>query len=708
MTSETKTVYRACNLCEAICGLEIKVKDNNIISIKGDKKDPFSRGHICPKGTALQDLQEDPDRLKFPVKKVGEDFLQITWEEAYQIIADNIASIQAIHGNNAVGIYAGNPSVHNYGTMTHGSVLRKSIGTKNNFSASSIDQLPHQLVSYAMYGHQFMIPIPDIDHTDYMLMLGANPLASNGSLMTVPDVKARLKAIQERGGKVIVIDPRKTETAKLADEHFFIKPGTDAFFLLALIHQLLCDPLENLGHLEPHLEGLEDILPLVTDFTADYASSICGIPATKIKTIAKEITLTKRAVCYGRMGVSTQIHGTLCQWAIQVINILAGNLDVRGGAIVPTPAFANISSNAESGPGNYIPGRSRVSGKPMAGGEIPCVSMAEEITTPGEGQIKSMVTIAGNPILSTPDGRGLEEAFQTLDFMVSIDFYINETTAHADVILPPTSTLEHDHYDVVFNRFAVRDVTRYNEPVIIPEDSTKHDWEIMNELASVIAKAKDIDSQPLPPPHQIIDRGIQYGPYGAKSDHDLALSLAKLKANPHGIDLGPLKPGLPQRLASHHPKIILNSAYILEDIERVKRSADANTSKGLLLIGRRHIRSNNSWMHNSKRLVKGKMRSHLFMNPEDMKSLGINDRAKVEISSAVGSVITEVEANEDMMLGVVSLPHGWGHKGRRGRLSTATEKDGVSCNDITDTTLIDAVSGNAAVNGVPVTVSALV
>lgn len=702
--NDTKQVhYRSCHLCEAICGIAIETEGDRIISIRGDRDDPFSRGHICPKATAIQDLHEDTDRLTRPVKRVGDDWAEISWDEAFTLVADRLVTVQEKHGRDAVGFFAGNPSVHNYGTLTHGGMLRKAVGTSNHFSATSLDQLPHQLVGHLLYGHQFLLPVPDIDHTGFMLILGANPLASNGSMMTVPDVKKRLKAIQDRGGEFVVIDPRRTETAAIADTHHFIRPGSDAFLLMAMIHTLFEENLVDVGHLADVVEGLEGVREAARPFTPGFAENQTGIDADTIRALAEKLAKTDGAVVYGRMGVSTQAFGALCQWAIQTLNILAGNMDVRGGQIACTPAFGNVVPGLP-GAGYFATKHSRVSGLPIFSGEFPASVMAEEILTPGDGQIRALVTIAGNPALSAPNGGEVTRALESLDFMVSVDLYINETTRHADVILPPTSALEHDNYDISFNRLAVRNTTRYNAPVFDPPEGTMHDWEIMSGLAAAVAARKGEDIKPLPAPHQIIDQGIQHGPYGKATGAELALDLEKLKAHPHGIDLGPLVPGhFADRLSA---PIRLDQPVMLDDITRLKDSARQQSTDELLLIGRRHVRSNNSWMHNSPRLVKGPPRWHLLMHPDDMAKRGLTDGANVQISSRVGAVETLVSASEDMMPGVISLPHGWGHRQQGVKLAVATGQDGVNCNELTDNRLVDALSGNAALNGVPVTVTA--
>ena len=703
MPAEVKTHYRACNLCEAICGLEIKTQGDQVLSIKGDKNDPLSRGYICPKGTAMEDIYTDPDRLRKPVKRQADGWAEISWEEAFDTVAEKLVAVQEQHGQNAVAFYAGNPNVHNYGSMTHASVLRKAVQSKIHFSATSLDQLPHHLTSYSLYGHQSLIPVPDIDHSNYMLIIGGNPLASNGSIMTSPDIPKRLKAIQQRGGRFIVIDPRRTETAEIADQHLFIRPGTDAWLLMAMLNTLFAEDLINTGHLTDLLVGIDEVGSACESFAPELAEQHTGVAAEQIRQLARDMANIEGAACYGRMGVSVQVYGTLCQWAIQMINTLTNSLDVRGGIMASSPAFGFIKPG-ESGAGHFAAFHSRVSGLPEFAGELPATVMAEEMLTEGEGQIRGLITTAGNPVLSAPNGNLMDKALAGLDFMVSIDFYINETTQHADIILPPTSALEHDHYDLAFHRLAVHNTARFNEAVFEPTEGSKHDWEIFNELGLAVAACKGMDAKPLPSPDKLIDRGIQRGPYSAAAGHELELTLDKIKQYPHGLDIGPLQPSLPERLCTSDGKITLMADYIVEDLARLGTDQSATAKDEFLLIGRRHIRSNNSWMHNSHRLVKGKPRWQLLMHPDDLAAHQLQDQSQVRIQSRVGEVQTQVMASDEVMPGVVSLPHGWGHKRDGVSMGIAAEQGGVSCNDLTDDKLIDQASGNSALNGVPVKV----
>jgi anaerobic selenocysteine-containing dehydrogenase len=535
---QEKVTYRACHLCEALCGLEIRSRGDEVVAVRGDAADPFSRGHVCPKAVALIDIHGDPDRLRGPVRRVGDGWEPIGWDEAFEWVASRFAAIQREHGANALGVYLGNPNAHHVGSILNGPALIRCLQTRNRFSATSVDQLPQHVVSHGMYGHLFMFPIPDIDHTAYWLILGANPIASNGSIMSVPDVGKRLKAIRERGGKVVVVDPCRTETADVATRHHFIRPGTDAAFLVALFNAVLELGAPRVERYGDRLSGLERAIESIRPFGVERAAAATGISAEAIRTIAKELRDAPSAVVYGRVGLCTQPFGTFCQWLIQLLNLITGNLDAVGGAMLTLPAVPMTGPGTKAGgPGSF---KARVSGRPVFGGELPATAMADEIETPGEGQIRAMLTIAGNPISSTPNGRRLDRAFAGLDFIAAIDIYVNETTRHADVILPPASMLAHENYDVVFNAFAVRNVARHNPAVFEKPADARYDWEIYNGIGAAYSKAAGVEYKSMPNPMAIVDAALRAGPYQQ--------SLDALKAAPHGVDLGALAPSLLQRL----------------------------------------------------------------------------------------------------------------------------------------------------------------
>lgn len=677
-----------------MCGLEISVDGSKIIKIEGDKNDPFSRGHICPKAVALKDIYEDNNRLKFPVKRTANGWQQISWEEAFTEVISKIKDIQAKYGNNAVGMYQGNPSIHNLGTSMNSPAFAKSLRTKNLFSATSADQLPHHFAAWQMFGHPMLMPIPDIDHTDYMLIIGGNPIASNGSIMSVPDVANRLKAIQKRGGKVIVIDPRFTETAAKADEHHFIRPGTDAFLLLAMINTLFAENLIALGSLAEFTDGIETLRQISQSFAPEKVEKQTGISASTIRQLAYDFTKAKAAVCYGRVGVSVQVFGGIAQWLINTINVLSGNLDREGGAMFTAPAVDFLArAKAEN---KFNRWQSRVRKLPEFLGELPVATLAEEILTEGDGQIKAMITSCGNPVLSTPNGVQVDKALEQLEFMVAIDIYINETTRHAHIILPPATGLEVSHYDMTFHVLAVRNTAKYSEALFTKAEGAKYDWEIYQELAHRLNNSPDAPFTAEPPEIKL-DMGLQFGPY--------RLSLQQLKDNPHGIDLGALKPCLPQRLLNTDKRINIAPDLLVKDIDRLCRYLDDDALQNgfdYLLIGRRHLRDNNSWMHNAERLVKGRNRCTLMIHSADAKKLNLDSQSIVKVSSRVGAVELPIEITDHMMQGVVSMPHGYGHARKGVKLDIAAKYAGVSINDLTDEYILDELTGNAAFNNVAV------
>lgn len=671
----TRTVYRACNLCEAICGLAIEVDGPKIVSIRGDADDPFSRGHICPKAVALMDIHEDPNRLRRPVQRVGDEWRELAWDDAFDLAAERLAAIQSRHGNDAVGFYAGNPTVHNAGTLFSIASLARVLQTRSAFSASSVDQLPQQLASYLMYGHQFLIPIPDIDRTAYFLILGANPVASNGSLMTAPDVAKRLAAIRNRGGKVVVIDPRRTETADAASEHHFIRPATDAALLMAMLNTLRAEGLFRIARPEK-LDGLDAALDAIAAMTPERAADVTGIDAGTIRRLAREFAAAPSAVCYGRIGANLQAFGTLNAWLIQLVNLVTGNLDREGGALLTDPVLPITGPRTYRG--SYARWRSRVSGLPESAGELPVAALAEEILTPGDGRIRGLITIAGNPVLSTPNGRRLDSALASLDFLLSIDIYRNETTRRAGLILPPASSLTHDHYDRIFNAFAIRNVARFNPALWPREEDERYDWEIFRELGTRLGARLDREYKPVPEPRDLIAASIRHVPFDT------------LLAAEHGLDLGPLKPSLYDRLEAPDHKIHCAPEPLLADIPRFLSTANGRLPTTFSLIGRRHLRSNNSWMHRYHRLIKGKARDQLFMHPDDLATLALTDGQLVDVHGDGGSIRVAVQATAAIARGVVSLPHGFSD---------------TSYNDLTGPA-VDAVSGNAALNGATVSITA--
>lgn len=720
--AEQQLHYSTCTLCEAMCGIEVATKGQQILSIKGDKDNPFSQGHICPKASALKDLYDDPDRLKRPVKRVDDTWQEITWDDAFDLVANKLHHIQQAHGNNAVGVYLGNPNAHNMGSILFGPYFYRALKSHNRYSATSVDQLPHHIVSRRLFGHISQIPIPDIDNTQHFMIIGGNPLASNGSIMTVPNVKKRLKAIQKRGGKVVVIDPKRSETADISCEHHFIRPGSDVLLLLAMLHVLFEKQLHRVDAILPYAEDIKEVENYVRDYSPQKVSEFIGISASQVTQLVLGFCHAESAVCYGRMGASVQAFGTLTQYLIMLFNMLTGNLDKQGGMMFTQPAADVLPVSGKGSMGGFT---SRVRGLPAFAGEYPVACLAEEILTPGEGQIKAMVIGAGNPVVTTPNAEQLDKAFAQLDFMVAVDFYITETSRHADVILPPVTALERDHYDIVFHNFAVRNFAKYSEAVVDVDKDQLTDWQIYLSLAERLDALNGKSTEHYAAlwekqPKGVVDDLLKAGLYGRDAnkykDADThsnetstaipaeGLSIETLKAHPHGIDLGPLQPSLPHALFHEDKKIHLDFDYFMADLNRVNTHffEKENQSQSMVLIGRRHIKTNNSWLHNSPRMVKGNNRCTLQMHPDDGAKYGIGDGDEVNVKSRVGQLTIEAEITDAIMPGVVSIPHGWGHNKKGIKLSVASQHPGVNTNILTDDLQVDELSGNAVLNGVPV------
>jgi anaerobic selenocysteine-containing dehydrogenase len=740
MTEQTAIAHRICPFCEACCGLEVELGqdpgERRVVRIRGDQADVFSHGYLCPKAVGLKDLHDDPDRLRTPLIKRAGAFVPASWDEAYAEIERRLPPVIAAGGANAVATLLGNPVAHKMSLMLYFPHLAKALGTRNMFSASSVDQVPKMLSVGLMFGTWLSVPVPDIERSDLLVILGANPMVSNGSLWTVPDFRAKAKALRARGGKIVVVDPRRTETAQVADAHHFIRPGADVFFLLGIAHALFEEKLVRIGRLAPHVAGLGQLEAAVAGYAPERVASRCGIDAAAIRELARALATTRRAVIYGRIGTCTQQFGTLSSWLIDVINVLTGHLDEEGGAMFPKAAAFGANTRGASGAGRGVATgryRSRVSGAPEVAGELPITCLAEEIDTPGVGQVKALITIAGNPVLSAPNGPRLAAALDRLDFMVSLDIYLNETSRHADVILPGPSPLEDAHYDVTFAQFSHRNHARYSAPVLARTGAAPDEWESMLRIAAIVkglgAKA-DIEAldddlferdvqraagadcarvmaalAPLRGPERMLDLALRSGPYGDRfGDNPEGLTLAKIRAAPSGIDLGPMTQRIPEALRTPSGRIELAPPLLLGDLARV--AADlASPAPELVIVGRRQLRSNNSWMHNLPVLAKGAYRCTALVHPLDANRLGLLDGAMARIRNGQRQIEVQVELSAEMMPGVVSLPHGWGHDLPGTQLGVAAERPGVNLNALLDENLRDPLSGNAVLSGVAVQMS---
>jgi anaerobic selenocysteine-containing dehydrogenase len=739
------TAYRTCPLCEATCGLELTIEDGSVTGIRGDKDDVFSHGFLCPKGPGLKDLHEDPDRVRTPLIRNGSGFEPATWDEAFEEIDRRLTPIIEHRGRDAIALYLGNPNAHNVDALIYGRVLAKSLGTRNIYTATTVDQMPKYVSAGLMFGTNLSIPVPDIDRTSYLLALGANPLASNGSLMTAPDARGRLRGIQKRGGRVVVVDPRRSRTAELADEHLFIRPGTDAHFLFAIVNVLFDEGLARPGRLEAHCEGIARVEQLAASFTPESVEEKCGITAANVRRIARELAAAESAAVYGRIGTCTQEFGTLASWLVDVLNVLTGNLDRPGGAMFPKAAAGSPNTRGIPGQGKGVAlGRwkSRVRGLPELFGELPVACLAEEMDTPGEGQVRALVTVAGNPVVSTPNAERLRNALDGLDLMVSVDIYVNETTRHADVILPAPSSLCRSHYDLGLYQLAIRSVANYSPPVLEPDRGVPPEWQTFLKLAGIAAgqgpkvdveafddlvirsmverelkgpaspiAGRSVDEvlavlEPRRGPERVLDLMLRVGPFGDRFGADPeGLTLARLEDAPHGIDLGPLEPRIPEVLRTVSGKIELAPDPIAADVGRLEATLAGSRNGGIVLVGRRQLRSNNSWMHNVPHLVRGRERCTMHVHPEDAERLALTDGGTAQVASNTGSIEITVEVTDAIMPGVISIPHGWGHDEPEARLRVAAEHAGANSNVLADETLIDPLSGNAVLNGIPVEVT---
>ena len=740
MPTTTDTLHhRICPLCEACCGLEITVRDEKVVAIRGHDADVFSAGYLCPKGVALKDLHEDPDRLRTPLIRRNGQLEPASWDEAWAEIARRLAPLQQAHGRDAVGLVVGNPAAHKIGLLSTIPRLAKGLGTRNVFTAATLDQMPRHVSSGLLFGHWMTVPVPDIARCDLLVVLGANPVASNGSMWTVPDFRGKARAMQARGGRLVVIDPRRTETAAIADAHHFIRPGGDAFLLAGMVHTLFDEQLVRLGSVEAHVEGVDEIRAAIQPFSASAVAARCGMDADTIRSLARQLAATPRASVYARIGSCTQEYGSLATWLVDVLNTLTGHLDAPGGAMFPKAAAfaANASGNPGSGRGVSL-GRhaSRVSGAPEVMGELPIGCLAEEIETPGRGQIRALVTLATNPVLSAPDGARLARALDGLDFMVSLDIYLNETTRHADVVLPAASPLEDMHYDMPFPQLSWRNHARYSPPVFARPAGQPAEWETVLKLSAIAAggdpqrSARDIDDEQfaqdahlrfgdaapavlaatagLQGPERLLDVALRSGPYGdqfGRRPDGLTLDRVRASTAAGGIDLGPLEPRIPELLRTPGGKVVLAPPLLLNDLQRARADL-ARAPDSLVVIGRRDVRSNNSWMHNLPVLAKGPMRCTALVHPDDAHRLGLQDGALAQISRQTPAgqrcITVQVACSTDMMPGVVSVPHGWGHDLPGTRLSVAGQRPGANLNALLDDQLRDPLSGNAVLSGVAV------
>ena len=704
---DTRTVARQCTLCEAHCGILVTVTDDEVTRIEGDPNDVLSKGYICPKATALADLHTDPERLRRPIRKVGDGWEEIGWDEAFELVGSNLRRIRRESGKDAIGFYLGNPAAHSPSVL-YGLALRAALFTRAFWSASSVDQFPQEFTALRMFGSNAMTPIADIDRTERLVVLGANPAVSNGSLTTMPDAKGRIKAVRKRGGTVVVVDPRRTETARLADEHVAVAPGGDPFLLAGMLHVLLAEGLTPAAHLVRRLDGWNEIADLVADCTPEAMAPRAGVDAEVIERLARDHAAAGSAVIYARIGVCHQVTGTLTHWLVNVINAMTGNLDRPGGQMFTTPPIdlVRLLKRIDIPYGNWT---DRAGRHKAFRWELPVAGMADDILAPGDDRVRALITYAGNPVLSSPNAGRLDEALESLDFYVAVDMYVTETTRHADVILPPTSQLEREEFDFLFPVFSVRNNARYNARVFEPPADARDDWEILQQLI--------LDITPMPArsltggiaaraahlldPMRVSAFGVMAGPHGVLRRGPGGLTMSRIRRADGGIDLGPLEPRMDKLIGTKNKKVQLAPDDIVAEMRRVLDEGveEPDGEFDLRLIGRRHLRSNNSWMHNISSMVKGQDRCTVLMHPDDARARDLLDGQRVVVASRMGAIEVPLEVSDEIRVGTVAIPHGWGHDEKNVGWSTAAAHPGANVNLLHDPNKVETFTGNGALNG---------
>ncbi|MEE3239349.1 MAG: molybdopterin-dependent oxidoreductase [Pseudomonadota bacterium] len=743
-----ETLRRICPTCEACCGLVMEVDrdEQKIISIKGDPDDHRSKGYVCAKSQAFNYIYEDGERLRHPVKKTANGWEAISWNEALDTIAEKFTHIRDQYGKDALSMYVGNPLGHDFAAGIYLQSLMASIGTERFFSAGTVDQHPQQLVCWGLIGHEWLFPVPDLERTELMICMGANPVVSQGSLLGRPNVKEAMKMIRDRGGKCVVIDPRRTETADEADQHIFIKPGTDAYFLMAFAQVLFDEDKIDLAHLADYVDNVEALREAVSQFTPESTSAVTGVSAAVTRQLVADYTATPKASLYGRIGLCTQEFGLASHWMLMVISILNGKLDQEGGMMFATAPTGGSGPGVDGDVKPYGRWHSKVRGVPETCGELPASLMAEEITAPGN-EVRGLLTICGNPVLSVPRGDKIREAMDTLDFMVCLDIYINETTSRADIILPSTVHPEHSNVDVTFQNFTTRNYASYSPRTFEPAEGLKDLGEIILDISARMMglSSEDMDGYVYQgivdmaikranaegyeltadkinslvtgdtSPERFVDVMFRSGPYGDFFGHNPdGLSLDKLKNHPQAsMDLGSLKQRMPEIVRTPGQRINVMHELFADDLPRLKQRFDELTAEQakadgqqMLLIGRRHVRDMNSWLHNLKPYVRGKNRCTIKVNPLDAERIGLVEGGTAKVVTHVGEANVPVEVSPEMMEGVVSIPHGFGHIYGDSQQSLAESAlPGISCNDLIDESL-DVASSTCVVNGVPVQVYA--
>jgi anaerobic selenocysteine-containing dehydrogenase len=711
---EEKVTY--CRICEVYCGVIATVEDGRVTRLRPDKDHVLSRGYACPKGVTFHQVTHDPDRVLHPMKRDGTSWQRISWEQAVAEIGTRLKRIRAEHGPDAIALYTGNPAGYSYSHRIFSSNFIDAVGSRNSFGAGSQDNLGDFLASKFLYGASFLQPVPDLAGTRFALVVGTNPVVSQGTLMHVVDAKRRLTEIRERGGRVVVLDPRRTETARLASEHVFIRPESDAFLFLAMIRTILDEGLAADAVLARHVEDLSWLRAAVERHTPELAAARTGIDAGTIRRLARELAVTDGACAFGRVVCGR--YGTLAAWALEVLNLVAGNLDRPGGMVFSDALVDMVGIVERLGRDQYGRHRSRIGDYPELLGELPSGILADEITTPGPGQIRALVVTAGNPVLSIPNGQALAAAMEQLELSVALDFYLSETAARCDYVLPTTTYLEREDFPIFHAQLQTEPYAQWTEPVIPPQGEAKQEWEIFSllsesmgvpflnsRLATALRRLLRLVGRDFSP-RWIMDAMIRLGPRGDRFlPWSTGFNLTKLAAAPHGVRLGEVATGvLARKLRTPDRRIHLRRPEIEGELGRLARETAQPESPDfpLRLIGRRDPRSNNSWLHNVPKLMQGDRCRRLRVNPDDAARLGLHDGGRAVIRSRVAALDVEVRVTDEVMPGVVCLPHGWGHDSPRNRV--ATRDPGPNCNALVDERDIEPLAGMSRLNGMPVRV----
>ena len=660
----------------------------------------------------MEEVVNDHDRVLKPLRRKRDgSFEEVSWESALSDISARLSDVLDEHGKESVAWYMGNPGAFSYSHTLWAKGFLDAIGSPHYYTAGSQDVNNRFAASALLYGSPLVVPIPDLRRTDFLLMVGANPLVSHGSVLSAPRVREQLLGLEKRGGRVVVVDPRRSETAKQF-EHLPIRPDADAWLLLSLLQVVLDEGLADRGWLAEHAKGADELERLVAGHSPEDTESRTGVPADRARELARAFAEAPSAAAYGRTGSCLGRFGTLVSFLLDALNAVTGNLDSPGGAVFGRPPIALDDVAERVGLASYGKTRARFGDFPDVIGNLPASLLPREIETPGARQVKAMFVSAGNPVLSVPDGDAMERALGKLDLMVALDFYVNETTKHADYVLPTTTLYERDDVPIAFLGFFSQPFIQTTERVIEPRGESRQEWEIIDDLSrrmglapySIPALRAAAKLGFRPTPQRLVDLLLRTGPkgdlFGARRG---GLSLDELRKHPHGLLLGEeIETGvLGDKVRHKGSRVHLAPPEIVEEMTRAESSNGDDPAYPLRLIGLRELRSHNSWMHNAPMLMRGGRVQALRVHPDDAAACGLEDGGEVSVESKSGAVTVPVKVTDEMMPGAVALPHGWGH---RGGWKLANEHAGANVNLLasSDPEDLERLAGMAHLNGIPV------